>query len=186
MSASIMPRAVTVAFGTALALRVVLGAVPAEATTLPVVAPGDPIAGLFTLDPSTPLSPFTNPPSVYSWSASLGTMVVALAGHIFASQITLVFRENPPLVPAPFLPFWQLDTALTGTVDGEAVPRLTMQLDIEDHTGSGLNSLFPPPFTANLPDFDFQIQASICLTPATHPPIGCEIDFYFAALTSLV
>jgi hypothetical protein len=50
-------RAVTLAFGTALALRVVLGAVPADATTLPVVAPGDPISGLLAIDPTTPPDP---------------------------------------------------------------------------------------------------------------------------------
>jgi hypothetical protein len=54
MSHWIMTRAVTVAFGATLALRVVLGTVPADATTLPVVAPGDPISGLLAIDPTTP------------------------------------------------------------------------------------------------------------------------------------
>ena len=48
-----VPRAVTLTFRTALALRVVLGSVPADATTFPVVAPGDPVSGLFTLDSNT-------------------------------------------------------------------------------------------------------------------------------------
>jgi hypothetical protein len=47
-------RAVAVALGTALVLRVVVGTVPANATSFPIVAPGDPISGLFTIDPSTP------------------------------------------------------------------------------------------------------------------------------------
>jgi hypothetical protein len=61
----IMTRAVTVAFGIALALRVILGTVPADATTFPVVAPGDPMSGIFTLNPNTPLNPPFPPPGFF-------------------------------------------------------------------------------------------------------------------------
>ena len=126
MSASIMTRAVTLAFGTALALRVVLGTVPADATTFPVVAPGDPISGLFTLDPNTP---------VILGSGSItgqffdyldpGTMAIALGGQIFAAQISAAFVELPPLATQAL---WEATTGPDGTVNGEAVHLLVMTL----------------------------------------------------------
>lgn len=117
------------AFGTALALRVVLGAVPAHATSFPVVAPGDPIAGIFTLDPTTPLDPPFPPPGFFDWS-NPGTMAVALGGQILAAPIDTVFREGPPCcgLPSGFVG--------GGTVNGEPAPFLEMILGLVDNTGS--------------------------------------------------
>ena len=118
-----VPRAIAVAFGTALALRALLGAVPADATTFPVVAPGDPISGIFTLDPSTPLDPhFSVPPLILIWS-SPGTMAVALGGQILAAPIDTVFREIAPCCGNP-LTVWEAIAGAEGggTVNGEAAP----------------------------------------------------------------
>jgi hypothetical protein len=87
-------RAITVAFGSALALRVVFGAVPADATTLPVLAPGDPISGVITLDPSTPLSSFSRPPLTFDWRDP-GSMAVTLGGQIFAEPLVIAARASP-------------------------------------------------------------------------------------------
>jgi hypothetical protein len=188
MSAWITTRAVTLAFGTALALRVVFGAVPADATTLPVVAPGDPIAGLFTLDPSTPCGPASGcqPPLLFSWEDP-GTMAVALGGQMFAAPIGVVAR----CIGFCDLPLWQFAAGGTasgeGTVNGEAVPYLVMTLLLVDNTGS--TSIFPPPVPPplqQLPDhpWNVDIHASLCTGVDAIGP-NCFYN-YFGNLTTLV
>ena len=113
------PRTVTVAFGTALAIRVVLGAVPADATTFPVVAPGDPITGSFTLDPSTPLSPGELPNQLFDW-LNPGAMTVNIGGDTFAGPISSVIVSVPPMFGLPFS-FWQADTGPAGTFNGDSL-----------------------------------------------------------------
>jgi hypothetical protein len=189
MSASIMTRAVMVAFGTAVALRVVLGAVPADATTLPVVAPGDPFSGILTLDPSTPCGPPSGcqpPHHIFQWEDP-GTMAVALGGQIFVASIGAVSRSD-----TAFSDLWQFGAGGTsageGTVNGEAVPFLTMALLIVDNTGS--TSIFPPTLTSpppQLPDHpeNLDIHASLCPTALVFNS-GCEFSNYFGNLTTLV
>jgi hypothetical protein len=173
-------RAVTVAFGTALGLRVVLGAVPAHAVSFPVVALGDPISGLFTIDPSTPLSPTCTffcelPPPILNWSDA-GTMAIALGGKILAAPIDEVKRRL-----APNELFWDAISGASpfeGTVNSEAVGTLQIDLRILDQTGSGSTSIFPPPLSSISA---FSIFASNCA------PI-CLDDraFYTLRLTTLV
>jgi hypothetical protein len=174
-----MARAITIAFGIGLALRVVLGTIPAHATTLPVVAPGDPISGIFTLDPNTPLSSFTIPPVLFDW-LNPGTIAVAMGGKIFAAQIDVVFRAFPPLLNLT-VPIWQASNSspLEGTVNGEAVPFLSWQMALQDNTGSGSTSIFPPPLTVTFFD-DFLLHALTCSA------VGCEENLYLATLTTLV
>jgi hypothetical protein len=176
--------AVTVAFGTALALRVVLGTVPANATSLPVVAPGDPISGFFTLDPDTPLQPgdpgHTFPPGVFVWS-NPGTMAVVLGGHILAAPIGPVFRFSPPFVTDNS---WEAVAGGVGTmnsgtrtIDGQPVLNLVMTLSLTDNTSS--TSIFPPHLTGPPDPLAMQIQISDCLLP-------CPPNYYAASLTQLV
>jgi hypothetical protein len=168
-------RAVRVAFGTALAIRVVLGTVPAHATTFPVVALGDPISGIFTLDPNTPLSSFARPPSLFTWE-NPGTMAVALGGQILAAPID-VFREFPPV---SLTPFWESGTNPSeGSVNSEAVPLLVMVLSLPDNTGS--TSIFPPLLTGHTDPTAFQIIVSNCAIAGQ-----CEANFYQISLTTLV
>jgi hypothetical protein len=179
ISVSIMTRAVTVAFGTALALRVVLGAVPAHATSFPVVAPGDPISGIFTIDPSTPLDSRSRPPGLFVW-ADPGTVAVALGGQILAAPITVVVRS----VTFSDLPNWQFTTN-AGTVDGDAVPFLSITPQLVDNTGS--TSIFPPTVPPHLPQlpgapYDLVIHTSLC----SNGTAGCEFNNYWANLTTLV
>jgi hypothetical protein len=189
MSASIMTRAVTVAFGTALALKVVLGAVPAYATTLPVVAPGDPFSGIFTLDPNTPCGPAFGcmPPLQFRWDDP-GSMAVALGGQIFAEPLGVVTRAFPPISGFPDLAHWQTVTGSTnGTINGEALPYLIMTLLIVDNTGS--TSIFPPavpPHQPQLPGrpYDLEIHASLCSGEGAIGP-GC-FHTYFGNLTTLL
>jgi hypothetical protein len=173
MSHQIMTRAFTVAFGATLALRVVLGTVPADATTFPVVAPGDPIAGIFTLDPSTPLAPNSLPPSNFTY-LNPGTMAVAVGGQIFAAPIDAVFVILPPLNP---IPAWlaELTDTNQGTVNGEAVPFLFSVLGLVNSTNS--TSVFPPPLTLG----DLDIQVANCRLP-----VGCGFTEYRADVTTLV
>jgi hypothetical protein len=133
MSHWIMTRAVTIAFGTAFALRVVLGAASADATKLPVVAPGDPISGLLAIDPTTPPDP-TAPPNVQRWF-NPGAMTVALGGKIIDSPITVVVRLPEPGFA---FPIW-VAVVDGGTLNGEAIGRVGMQLNLVDTTAQ-------PPF----------------------------------------
>jgi hypothetical protein len=172
-------RFVTVGFGTALVLRVILGAVPADATTFPVVAPGDPFSGLFTLNPNTPLDPPFPPPGFFDWS-NPGTMAVALGGFILAAPIDTVFREGP-LCCGITAPIWEAIAGAEGggTVNGETVPFLEMTLGLVDNTGS--TSLFPPPLTGPTDRTAFQIGVSDCVLPAP-----CGSNSYEISLTTLV
>jgi hypothetical protein len=167
---SISARAVTVAFGIALALRMVLGAVPADATTLPVVAPGDPISGLLAIDPTTPPATGITPPNQL-WLHP-GAMEVALGGQIINSPISFVDRLSDPVF-GPF-PIWGAVMQDGGTLNGEAIGRVGMQLNLVDTTGS--TSIFPPPLT--VPLFNNVIIELGCL--------GCGINDYTATLTTLV
>jgi hypothetical protein len=177
-------RAITVAFGSALALRVVFGAVPADATTLPVLAPGDPISGVITLDPSTPLSSFSRPPLTFDWRDP-GSMAVTLGGQIFAEPLVIAARAFPPISGFPDLAHWQTQTfGRIGTINGEALPHLVMTLLIVDNSGS--TSIFPPaipPHQPQLPErpYDLQIQASLCPSASG---AGCVYN-YLADLTTL-
>jgi hypothetical protein len=171
---------ITVAFGTALALRVVLGAVPAHATTFPVVDRGDPISGLFTLDPNTPNS--SNNPLFPLWQ-NPGTMAVALGGQILTSPIQVVFRENPPLA---VIPFWGADTGTGGgTVNSEPVALLDMSLILLGTTGS--TSLFPPPLTVtNDPNFQITLSDSDSNCTVPLPSVPCVSNQYRVSLQTLV
>jgi hypothetical protein len=166
----VMTRAVTVAFGTALALRMALGAAPADATTLPVVAPGDPISGSLTIDPTTPLDP-SAPPNVLRWFAP-GTMAIALGGQIVDIPIGVVFIASEPGVG----PVWVAAGEQGGTLNGEAIRRIGTQLNVLDTTGS--TSIFPPPLT--IPISNNVIIELGCGSPA------CGTNDYTAALTTLV
>jgi hypothetical protein len=182
MSVSIMTRAITVAFGTALALRVVLGAVPADATTLPVVAPGDPFSGILTLDPSTPLSSFSRPPTQLRWEDP-GTIAVALGGQIFAAPLNAVSRVLFPFVVDGTN--WQTSTGASGgTVNNEAVPNFGITLFLGNT--ANVASIFPPPLPPHPPQlsehpYDFEIHASLC----SGLGVGCWFN-YFGNLTTLV
>jgi hypothetical protein len=183
----IITRAVTAAFGTALALRVVLGAVPADATSFPVVAPGDPFSGILTLDPSTPCGPAfgCQPPHLFHWDDP-GTMAVALGGQIFVAPITAVVRCTGGFCD---LPAWQALTDTTGgTINSEAVPYLILSLFLVDNTGS--TSIFPPsvpPPLQQLPaNPNLEIHASPnCPNLGDFPP-GCAFFNYWGTLTTLV
>jgi hypothetical protein len=174
----IITRVVTVAFGTALAIRAVLGTLPANAATFPVVAPGDPVAGIFTLDPSTPLTVLT-PGQAFEWS-NPGTIALTLGGRIFAAQISYVANFLPP---NSLVPFWQVITD-DGTVNGEAVPTLIMTFGLANPTGSV--SLFPPPFTPPQPSLNLgflDIEGSNCRVDC----VPGDTDYvYTVELTALV
>jgi hypothetical protein len=179
MSVSIMTRAVTVAFGTALVLRVILGAVPADATTFPIVAPGDPVTGLFTLDPSTPSSVLI-PNQIFEW-VNPGSIALAVGGRIYAAQISYVAVFLPPYSLSPF---WQIETDY-GTVNGVAVPLLVMSLGLAN--GSSSISLFPPPLTEAPPNQNLnllQLDASTCRVPPF--PVPCESSIFDVDITTLV
>jgi hypothetical protein len=170
-----MPRAIAVAFGAALTLRVVLGAVPANATTFPVVAPGDPVSGIFTLDPSTPLTVLI-PNQIFQW-VDPGSIALAIGGRIFAAQISYVANFLPPYSLSPF---WQIITD-HGTVNGEAVPLLVMNFALANPTGS--ISLFPPPLTEAPPNQNLnllQMAASTCRAPRSRS----RVKVLFMTLTS--
>jgi hypothetical protein len=158
-----MARAVTVAFGTALALRVVLGAVPADATTLPVVAPGDPISGSLAIDPTTP------PAGPQHWH-NPGAMAAVLGGQIIDVPIAQVFRAEEGFA----FPIWIAIGDEGGTLNGEAIGRVGMQLNLLDPTGS--TSVFPPPLT---------VQFSNNVIIELGCP-GCATHDYTATLTTLV
>jgi hypothetical protein len=156
-----------VAFGTALALRVVFGTVPADATTFPVVAPGDPFSGILTLDPSTPCGPASGcqPPFFFEWQDP-GAIAIALGGQIFAAPIERVDRSVPFFSE---LPLWQEDNPHNrGTINGEAVGFLYINLLLVDITGS--TSIFPPtlppyPPQLSVRPFDLLIHAALCSNP---------------------
>jgi hypothetical protein len=181
--ASAMTRAVTVAFGAALALRVVFGAVPADAITLPVVAPGDPISGILTIDPNTPLEPPHNQPLILVWRDP-GSMAVALGGQIFATPLGVVARAFPPISGSLDLAHWQTGGVGTGTINGEALPYLSITLLLADNTGS--TSILPTPLPPHPPlsfrPFDLDIHASLC---SDGIGAGCAFN-YFVNLTTLV
>jgi hypothetical protein len=168
-------RAIAIAFGTALALEA-LGTASANAATFPVVVPGDPISGLLTIDPNTPLNSFSQPPLLFSWS-NPGSMAVAMGGQIFAAPIDVVFRENLPL--SPLVPFWEAVTSqFEGSVNSEAVPWMQMVLVVVDSMNS--DSLFPPPLTVMDPTaLQIDVQNCLIFTP-------CERFHYEASLTRLV
>jgi hypothetical protein len=177
--ASAKTRAITIAFGTALALRVVFGTVPADATTFPVVEPGDPIAGIFTLDPSTPLNVLI-PNQTFEW-LDPGSIALTIGGRIFAAQISYVANFLPPYSLSPF---WQIITD-HGTVNGEAVPALIMDFALANASSS--MSLFPPPLTDAPPNLNpnlLQIFASTCRVPPF--PVTCEAGSYNVDITTLV
>jgi hypothetical protein len=178
-------RAITVAFGSALTLRVVFGAVPAGATTLPVVAPGDPFSGVLTIDPNAPPVNFlTHPPLQFGWSD--GSMAVTLGGQTFAAPLTVVARAFPPISGFPDLAHWQTQNGNTlsgGTLNSEALPYLSLTLLLVDNSGS--TSIFPPSLTSpppQLPDrpYDLEIHASLCGLSG----VGCVFS-YFGDLTTL-
>jgi hypothetical protein len=185
--ATCVPRAITVAFGITLALRLVLGAVPADSTTLHYKSERVPISGSFTINPNAPPVNFlTNPPLEFGWSDP-GSMAVEIGGQIFAAPLGIVARAFPPISGFPDLAHWQIETGANtnGTVNGEAVPYLAMALLLVDNTGS--TSIFPtplPPHQPQLPDqpFDLQIRASLC--SSTPSGSGC-VPTYLANLTTL-
>jgi len=177
------PRAATMAFVTAIAIKVVLGTVPAGATTFPVVAPGDPISGSFTLDPSTPLSSFTIPNQLFDW-LNPGTISVTLGGQILAAPIQVAFRQLPPLSPVPF---WEaIAGPQGGTVNGEAVPFLEIVFSLLA-TPQIQPSVFPPPLTVTDDPTTFQIVVSNDVFNCAIPPVPlCERHSYMASLQTLV
>jgi hypothetical protein len=179
------PRVVTAAFGIALAIKVVLGAVPADATTFPVVAPGDPISGSFTLDPSTPLSVSSSTPNqVFQWNHP-GTMAVTLGGQILAVPIEAVDRFLPPTVSAPS---WSsIAGPEGGTVSGEPAPFLEMFLGFLA-TPQIQPSIFPPPLTVTNDPLTLQIVVSNDTFNCAVPPVpaGCVSNRYSASLQTLV
>jgi hypothetical protein len=174
----LMARGIAVALGTTLALSVVLWSVPANATTFPVVAPGDPISGSFTIDPSTPLNPLSTPGSELRWDDA-GTMAVTVGGQIFAAPVDAVFRLFPPLsLPNP--PNWFAlagTSPFEGTVDSVTVEHLLMDLRIFDNTGSGSTSILPPPLATNF----LNIEVSDC-----YPNQCSQPTIYRLTLTTLV
>ena len=85
-----LTRAVTITFA-------ILAAVPAAATTLPMVAPGDPFDGSLTLNPNTPLSSgASQPPFSFFWEDP-GNIAVTLGGEIFAAPIFFASHALPPI-----------------------------------------------------------------------------------------
>src|SRR5262245_20906951 len=114
-----LARAITVALGVTVALKVFLGAVPAHAVSFLVVAPGDPISGMLVLDPSTPLWSCIR----LSASSPFRTAKDNARRQTFAAPIVAVFRSFPAVSEQPL---WQAAALGTGTVNGEAVPYLSM------------------------------------------------------------
>jgi hypothetical protein len=173
---------ITVAVATALGLRVVLGAVPAHAVSFPVVAPGDPVSGLFTIDPNTPLTPLctgvpghegcSQPPLTFNY-ADAGTMAVALGGKILAAPIVNVQRNFEPPFSNPTTPYWDAFT-VGGTVNSEPVDLLQMDLRIQRSVST---SIFPPPLTTT--NF-LVIDGKACSASS------CETVRYETTLTTLV
>jgi hypothetical protein len=156
-----------------------LGTVPGEATPFPVVALGDPVSGIFTLNPNTPLSNFSFGDVFFDW-LDPGTIAVALGGQIFAAPIAAAFIELPPVSLSPV---WEMTTdSRRGTINNEAVQNLFMVLALP---GSTNISIFPALTVTDDPAFQiaFQINVSNCGGP---PTAGCQTNHYGASLQTLV
>jgi hypothetical protein len=108
-------------------------------------------------------------------------MAVALGGQIFAAPILGVQREFPPV--APVVPTWQAFSGpFDGIVDSEPVGFINMGIRLEDHTGSGSTSIFPPPLSDNFSGIGLmglRIDVSNCFPQ-------CGSSHYLASLTTLV
>jgi hypothetical protein len=98
-------------------------------------------------------------------------MAVALGGQIIDAPIAEVFRTPEPGFA---FPIWVALVDGGGTLNGDAIGRVGMQLNLVDTTGS--TSIFPPPLT--VPLFNNVIIELGCL--------GCGTNDYTATLTTLV
>ena len=158
------------------AMLLTAAAVPAKATTLPTVAAGDPVAGIFTLDPSTPLLVLSSG-GFFDW-LNRGSIALVIGGRMFAAPIDNVLARP--------LSFWALNTG-QGTVDGEPIT-LSMNLSVSNPSGS--ISLFPPPLTEPPPNQNLnllQMIAFSCVIPAVPVPSSslCEHVNYNVNITAL-
>ena len=95
----------------------------------------------------------------------------ALGGQIIDSSIDVVFRAPQPGFT---FPIWVAGVEGGGTLNGEAIGRVGMQLNLVDTTGS--TSIFPPPLT--VPVSNNVIIELSCF--------GCGTNNYKATLTTLV
>ena len=163
-------------FGVIVALALSASAVPVKATTLPTVTVGDPVAGLFTLDLSTPLQ-VANPGLVFVWSDP-GNIALAIGGRMFAAPIDSAVAFLPPYSSVPF---WEIITN-QGTIDGAPI-LLIMQFAVFNSSGS--ISLLPPLLTDPPPNQNLnllQMTAFSCLNP---PAAACERINYNVDITAL-
>jgi hypothetical protein len=120
----------------AVALYVVIGAKPADATpVLPIAAPGDTISGSFYLDPTTPVIGTQN---WLNYWVNPGTMTVDIGGSIFSSALYIVEVVFP--IDGNY-PAWRAYSSSDGTLNGETV-NLALSLFLLNPSSTS-TSLFP-------------------------------------------